>query len=63
MNQDAGLLIQHVVVAPGRAGGHGATAGGQVPLLEQASDKVAEEIRLRFLEVMDQVGEGEPLLL
>ena len=63
MNQDAGLLIQRVVAPPGRAGGHGATAGGQVPLLDQASDKVAEEIRLRFLEVMDQVGEGEPLLL
>ncbi|MBN1149429.1 MAG: DHH family phosphoesterase [Anaerolineales bacterium] len=63
MEQDAGSLIQRVVMAPGRAGGHGATAGGQVPLLGKPSEQVAEQIRRRFLDAMGQDGEGEPLLL
>ena len=33
MGQDAGLLVQQVIVPPGKAGGHGTMAGGQVPFV------------------------------
>ena len=38
------------------------TAGGQVPLDTQDMDDVAEEILRRFLQVMDEKGDGQPLL-
>lgn len=61
---DAGMLIQRIVAAPGRAGGHGMAAGGQVPLVdEQAADEVAADVEGRFLALMGETGEGEPLLM
>ena len=61
MGQDAGLLIQRVIVPPGKAGGHGTMAGGQVPLAGQEVDHLKNEIVRRFLKVMKEKGEGKPL--
>ena len=59
--QDAGLLIQRVIVASGKAGGHGTMAGGQIPLSGQGDDELKNEIVRRFLKVMNEKGEGKPL--
>ena len=61
MGQDAGLLVQQVIVPPGKAGGHGTMAGGQVPLAGQDVDHLVNEIVRRFLKVMREKGEGKPL--
>ena len=60
---DAGLLIQRVVRRPGSAGGHGMSAGGQIPLARRDPGEVAAQVQQRFLRVMDEKGEGEPLLI
>lgn len=59
---DAGLLVQEIIVKPGKGGGHGTMAGGQVNLVGQEYDRIASQIVSRFLTVMDESGEGEPLL-
>lgn len=61
MGQDAGLLVQRVIVSPGKAGGHGTMAGGQVPLTGQAANQLIDEIVRRFLDVMGETGRGEDL--
>ncbi len=61
MGQDAGLLVQQVIVSPGKAGGHGTMAGGQVPLAGQDVDDLVQEIVRRFLKIMGEMGEGENL--
>ncbi len=61
LGQDAGLLVQQVIVSPGKAGGHGTMAGGQVPLIGQEAERLAREITRRFLKVMGETGEGESL--
>ena len=61
LGQDAGLLVQRVIVPPGRAGGHGTMAGGQVPLDKQDINLLVNEIVRRFLKVMREKGEGKPL--
>ena len=61
LGQDAGLLIQQVIVPPGRAGGHGTMAGGQVPLAIQEKNLLVKEIVRRFLAVMGEKGGGKPL--
>lgn len=60
--QDAGLLIQKVIVPPGRAGGHGTIAGGQVPLDGSAHEVVENEVVNRFLRAMGESQEGERLV-
>ena len=62
LEEDAGRLIQRVIVVPGRAGGHGSMAGGQVPVTDKPVDDIMEEIESRFLNVLGESGEGEPLL-
>ncbi len=62
MGQDAGLLVQQVIVSPGKAGGHGTMAGGQVPLAGQEAAHLTEEIISRFLTVMGETGKGQSLL-
>jgi nanoRNase/pAp phosphatase (c-di-AMP/oligoRNAs hydrolase) len=59
--QDAGLLVQQVIVDPGKAGGHGTMAGGQVPLAGQDVKKLVNNITKRFLKVMGEMGKGESL--
>ena len=61
LGQDAGLLVQQVIVAPGKAGGHGTMAGGQVPLAGQEADPLVDEIVRRFLDVMGESGAGASL--
>ena len=61
LGQDAGLLVQQVIVSPGKAGGHGTMAGGQVPLAEQEANHQVNEIVGRFLKVMRETGKGESL--
>jgi nanoRNase/pAp phosphatase (c-di-AMP/oligoRNAs hydrolase) len=61
MGQDAGLLVQQVIVSPGKAGGHGTMAGGQVPLAGQEVDHLINEIVRRFLKVMKEKGKSKPL--
>jgi nanoRNase/pAp phosphatase (c-di-AMP/oligoRNAs hydrolase) len=61
MGQDAGLLVQRVIVPPGKAGGHGTMAGGQVPLADQELDRLKSDIIERFLNVMTETGEGQRL--
>jgi nanoRNase/pAp phosphatase (c-di-AMP/oligoRNAs hydrolase) len=61
--KDAGLLVQHIVTASGKAGGHGAMAGGQVPLDERSTDSLVDEIEGRFLDVMGEEKQSKiPLL-
>jgi nanoRNase/pAp phosphatase (c-di-AMP/oligoRNAs hydrolase) len=62
LNQDAGILIQEVVYPPGKAGGHGVMAGGQIPILKSDPDDVYNRIKERFLSVMEEGGDGERLL-
>jgi len=61
MGQDAGLLVQKVIVPPGKAGGHGTMAGGQVPLARQEVNHLVNEIVRRFLKVMKEKSGGQPL--
>jgi nanoRNase/pAp phosphatase (c-di-AMP/oligoRNAs hydrolase) len=60
---DAGSLIQQMVIPPGKAGGHGMGAGGQIPLLGREPESVAARVEALFLRVLGEKGEGEPLLI
>jgi nanoRNase/pAp phosphatase (c-di-AMP/oligoRNAs hydrolase) len=62
MGQDAGQIIQQVVVPPGKAGGHGRMAGGQVPIEGQEVESLLTEIEHRFLSIMGETGEGVDLI-
>lgn len=63
LNQDAGLMVQKIIVPPGKAGGHGRMAGGQVPLAGQDARVVTTEIEHRFLVLIGEPeSAGEPLL-
>jgi nanoRNase/pAp phosphatase (c-di-AMP/oligoRNAs hydrolase) len=61
MKQDAGLLVQQLIEPPGKAGGHGSMAGGQIPLAGREAPALAGGIVRRFLSVMKERGEGKPL--
>lgn len=62
LGQDAGLIIQRVIVPPGQAGGHGTMAGGQVPLAGQEIEQLLTSVEHRFLEVMGESRESVELL-
>lgn len=62
LGDDAGLIIQKIVLPPGTAGGHGTMAGGQVPLNGRELEPLAAEIERRFLDVMGEAGEGVDLI-
>lgn len=59
---EAGTLIQQIVPEAGRGGGHGAIAGGQLPLGGRDASFAAAEVEQRFLAVMGAPSEGVPLL-
>ena len=66
--QDAGMLIQRIVQPPGKAGGHGTVAGGQMPLGdadldEQEAGRLCAEIKQRFLDVMGGSRVGVQLMV
>lgn len=46
----AGRLVQSVVDNEGTAGGHGIMAGGQIPLIDQDPEQVADRLARRVLE-------------
>lgn len=59
---DAGTLIQSLVIPPAKAGGHGRSAGGQIPLENRPPEEIAREVEKSFLDVMDERDNWEPLL-
>lgn len=60
----AGQIIRRVVTGLGRAGGHGAMAGGQIPLGERDYGEVAAQIKARLAdELANETAEGESLVL
>jgi len=60
--EDAGLIVQQIVAPPGKAGGHGTMAGGQVLLEGQDIEGLLADIERRFLAVMKETGEGVELI-
>jgi nanoRNase/pAp phosphatase (c-di-AMP/oligoRNAs hydrolase) len=60
--EDAGLIIQQVVTAPGSAGGHGTMAGGQFPLAGVEMESLLTDIEHRFLTVLGENGKGMGLI-
>lgn len=62
LDQEAEQMIAPIVAGLGQAGGHGPIAGGQVDLTgKDVSAQVAEIIK-RFLAIMGETEDGEPLL-
>jgi nanoRNase/pAp phosphatase (c-di-AMP/oligoRNAs hydrolase) len=60
----AGQIIRRVVAGLGRAGGHGAMAGGQIPLSERDYGEVAAQIKARLAdELANETAEEESLVL
>ncbi len=49
----AGILARTVTGAQGKAGGHGAMAGGQIPLQQKNAVQLASQIRRRILEYLN----------
>ena len=62
MSQNAGQIIQQLIVSPGKAGGHGTMAGGQIPLQGRDIEPLLAGIEHRFLTVMGEINEGEELI-
>ena len=62
MGQDAGLIIQQVVIKPGKAGGHGTMAGGQITLEGEEIEQLIASIEHRFLNALGESHEGVDLL-
>jgi nanoRNase/pAp phosphatase (c-di-AMP/oligoRNAs hydrolase) len=61
-DEDAGHLVQRVIIPMGKAGGHGTMAGGQVRLEGLNLQEVVDEIEKRFLDSMNETDQGEPLV-
>lgn len=59
---DAGRLVQQVVASLGKAGGHGAIAGGQISTAGKDRDVLVAEIKRRFLALLEEDDKGVPLL-
>jgi len=62
LGRDAGMVIQEVVVPPGKAGGHGTMAGGQIPFAGREAEVLAAEVERHYLAVMGEGSDGIPLL-
>jgi nanoRNase/pAp phosphatase (c-di-AMP/oligoRNAs hydrolase) len=62
LGQDAGLLVQEIVIPPGKAGGHGTMAGGQIPLAGQEAEVLAAQVERHYLAVMGEGSDRIPLL-
>ncbi len=62
MSQHAGKIIQQLVIKPGKAGGHGTMAGGQIPLQGRDIELLLLEIEDRFLTIMGESTEGVALI-
>jgi len=63
MAEDAGKMAQHIIIPPGKAGGHGTMAGGQFPIDDRQNLLYyIQEFSRRFLDLMRETQQGEPLL-
>jgi nanoRNase/pAp phosphatase (c-di-AMP/oligoRNAs hydrolase) len=62
VEQNAGLLIQRVVLPTGSAGGHGTLAGGQIPLNGKNVKGLVSKIEARFLKSVGEPKGSKPLL-
>lgn len=62
-SQHAGQIIQQLVLQPGKAGGHGTMAGGQIPLQGQDIESLLADIEGRFLTVMGETSGGVELIV
>ena len=62
MGENAGRIIQELIVPSGKAGGHGTMAGGQVPLDGKKIEPLLADIERRFLVVMGETGKGVNLI-
>lgn len=62
LDQDAGLLIQEIIIPPGKAGGHGNMAGGQFPAKLEDVNAVVPKIKQRYLAAFGESYQGSPLL-
>jgi nanoRNase/pAp phosphatase (c-di-AMP/oligoRNAs hydrolase) len=60
--QHAGKIIQQLIITPGKAGGHGTMAGGQIPLQGKDIESLLADIEQRFLTVMGETNVGEDLI-
>ena len=60
--QHAGKTIQQLIIPPGKAGGHGTMAGGQIPLQGKNIEPLLADIEHRFLAVMGETGRGVELV-
>jgi len=60
--EEAGQLIQQVVMPPGKAGGHRSMAGGQIPLEGQSGDDLIAQIEQRFLQIIGESNSSVALL-
>jgi nanoRNase/pAp phosphatase (c-di-AMP/oligoRNAs hydrolase) len=62
LDQDAGLIVQNIIYPPGKAGGHGTMAGGQIPILGENPTTLVLRLEERFLESIDGSASCRPLL-
>ena len=62
MGENAGRIIQELVMPPGKAVRHGTMAGGQVPLDGKKIEPLLADIERRFLVVMGETGKGVDLI-
>jgi nanoRNase/pAp phosphatase (c-di-AMP/oligoRNAs hydrolase) len=62
IDDDAGILVQQIIIPPGKAGGHGSIAGGQYPFDGSDISQVVTVIRDNFLRLMHESGATDPLL-
>ncbi len=63
LKQDAGVLVQQLVIPPGKAGGHGTMAGGQIPAAFDQAEEIVAELKQRFLTLMGESMTKEEALL
>jgi nanoRNase/pAp phosphatase (c-di-AMP/oligoRNAs hydrolase) len=63
MGENAGKIIQQLIVPPGKAGGHGTMAGGQIPITGKEIETLLTDIESRFLVVMGETGRGVDLIV
>lgn len=62
LDQDAGLIVQTLVIPPGKAGGHGTMAGGQIPILNEDPMTIISRLEAQFREIMGGSARPRSLL-
>lgn len=62
VEEDAGLLVQQIIIPPGKAGGHGTIAGGQYPLDGSDIEQLVTTLKQNFLRLMNESGRSQALI-